>query len=288
MKRHLHRSIALSLTPAILLFSVFFLLPLAVVIYTSFFNWSLAELTFTGFENYREMVQERAFQKAVRNNLIWSAAVVFIHIPLATFVAILLSEKMRGWRVFRTVFFIPNMISWAALSLIFRNVIYNPQWGLLNSVLEGIGLESWTRPWLVDLNFALPAVIMSWMFNIGLWMVIIMAEIAAIPNGLYEAAQIDGANKLQQGRFITLPLLKNVIGTCMILSVSLGLVSFELIFLMTAGGPANETMNLAMHLYNKFTFTQFGYANSIAVFLIILGFVLMLVINRVFRVGERI
>ena len=126
------------------------------------------------------------------------------------------------------------------------------------------------------------------MFNIGLWMIIIMAEIAAIPDGLYEAAQIDGASRIQQSRYITLPLLRNVIGTCMILSVSIGLVSFELIFLMTEGGPANETLNLAMHLYNKFTFTQFGYANSIAVFLIALGFAMMLTINRLFRVGEQI
>ena len=288
MKRDLYRGIAISLTPAVLLFSIFFLLPLGAVLYTSFFDWSLAGLSFVGLENYREMFDERAFQKAVRNNLIWSAAVVLLHVPLATGVAILLSEKMRGWKVFRTLFFIPNMISWAALALIYRNVVYNPQWGLLNSVLGRVGLESWQRQWLADLDWALPAVIATWMFNIGLWMVIIMAEIAGIPDNLYEAAEIDGASRPQQVRHITLPLLRNVIGTCMILSVSIGLVSFEVIFLMTEGGPANETLNLAMHLYNKFTFTQFGYANAIGVFLIGLGFLLMTLINRTFRVGEQV
>ena len=288
MKRDLYRGIALSLAPAVLLFSIFFLLPLGAVIYTSFYDWNLSGLSFVGLENYREMFDERAFQKAVRNNLIWSAAVIFLHVPLATFAAILLSEKMTGWKVFRTLFFIPNMISWAALALIYRNVVYNPQWGLVNSVLERVGLESLQRQWLADLTWALPAVIATWMFNIGLWMVIIMAEIASIPGSLYEAAEIDGATRPQQVRHITLPLLRNVIGTCMILSVSIGLVSFEVIFLMTEGGPANETMNLAMHLYNKFTFTQFGYANAIGVFLIGLGFLLMTVLNRTFRVGEQV
>ncbi len=288
MKRDLYRGIALSLAPAVLLFSIFFLLPLGAVIYTSFYDWNLSGLSFVGLENYREMFDERAFQKAVRNNLIWSAAVIFLHVPLATFAAILLSEKMPGWKVFRTLFFIPNMISWAALALIYRNVVYNPQWGLVNSVLERVGLESLQRQWLADLTWALPAVIATWMFNIGLWMVIIMAEIASIPGSLYEAAEIDGATRPQQVRHITLPLLRNVIGTCMILSVSIGLVSFEVIFLMTEGGPANETMNLAMHLYNKFTFTQFGYANAIGVFLIGLGFLLMMILNRAFRVGEQV
>jgi raffinose/stachyose/melibiose transport system permease protein len=113
-----------------------------------------------------------------------------------------------------------------------------------------------------------------------------MAEIVSIPESLYEAASIDGANRWQQDLYITLPLLRNVIGTCMILAATLSLIYFEGIFLMTGGGPANATMNLPMLAYNQYSNFRWGYTNAIGLTILILGLIFILVIRTVFRVGE--
>ncbi|MEQ8656665.1 MAG: sugar ABC transporter permease [Hyphomicrobiales bacterium] len=285
MQRHFGFSIFLSLLPALLLFATFLALPFFTILVTSFFEWNARGLTFNGGANYLELWDSRSFTSAIRNTAIWVGAAVLLHVPLAVLVAIILSRRLRGWKVFRTLFFLPNIVSYSALAIVFLG-FYNARYGALNMVLADIGLEHLQTDWLFNFNTALYALIATWIFHVGLYMIIIMAEISSIPEDLYEAATIDGASEIDQDLKITLPLLRNVIGTCMILTVTQSLIYFEGIFLTTSGGPANATLNLSMATYRAFENFDWGEANAIGMHILTLGVVAIIVIRRLFRIGE--
>ncbi len=285
MQRHFGLSIFLSLLPALVLFALFLALPFFTILITSFFEWNARGLTFTWGANYLELWDSRGFVSALRNTAIWVGAAVFLHVPLAVLVAIILSRRLRGWKVFRTLFFLPNIVSYSALAIVFLG-FYNARYGALNMVLADIGLEHLQTDWLFNFNTALYALIATWVFHVGLYMIIIMAEISSIPDDLYEAATIDGATEIEQDFHITLPLLRNVIGTCMILTVTQSLIYFEGIFLTTGGGPANATMNLSMATYKAFENFDWGEANAIGMHILTFGVLAILVIRRLFRIGD--
>jgi raffinose/stachyose/melibiose transport system permease protein len=221
----------------------------------------------------------------MRVQTIWLAASTLVHVPLAVIVALILARKMPGWKVFRTVFFLPNIVSYAALAMVFV-AFYNARYGMLNESLSGIGLSELRQDWLFTPSTALAAIIATWLFHVGLFTVIIMAEIASIPESLYEAATVDGAKAWQRDLFITLPLLRTVIGTCMILAATMSLIYFEGIFLMTGGGPADATLNLPMFAYRHYSQFNWGYANAIGVIILLMGVLAILTIRRVFRGRE--
>ena len=279
-------AIFLSLAPALALFAVFLAGPFLTIVVTSFFDWSAAGLSYAGFANYLELWDSRSFVSALRNTGIWVAAAVLLHVPLATVAALILSRRLRGWKVFRTLFFLPNIVSYSALAIVFLG-FYNARYGALNVFLTDLGLETWTRDWLFDYRLALYALIATWIFHVGLYMIIIMAEIASIPEDIYEAAVLDGASELTQDLKLTLSLLRNVIGTCMILTITQSLVYFEGIFLITKGGPANATLNLSMATYRSFETFEWGEANAIGVHIVVFGIAAILLVRRLFRIGER-
>lgn len=286
MTKNFRKHIYLSILPAAVMFTVFMVIPIVIIFVTSFFQWDARGLVFNGLGNYERLLKDRAFKDALRNTAIWMAAATLLHIPFAALVAIILSKKLRGWKIFRTLFFLPNIVSYAALSIVFL-AFYNARYGLLNSALGSIGLEHLQSDWLFQRDTALPALILTWVFQIGLYMIIIMAEIVSIPDSIYEAAQIDGASHLQQDFFITLPLLRNVLGTCMILSATRSLIYFEGILLMTNGGPMNATLNLPMFAYKEYSNYHYGYTNTIGFVILIFGLITIVVIRRLFRIGER-
>lgn len=286
MPQNIRLAIFLSLLPALVLFVTFLAIPFLAIVTTSFFQWDASGLTFNAGANYAELWDSRGFTSAMRNTAIWVAAGVFLHVPMAVVLAMILSRRVRGWKVFRTLFFLPNIVSFSALAIVFLN-FYNARYGALNMALRDLGLEGWARDWLFDYNTALYALIAAWLFHVGLYMIIVMAEIAAIPEDIYDQAIIDGASELQQDIHLTLPLLRNVIGTCMILTVTQSLIYFEGIFLTTKGGPANATLNLSMATYRDFSEFEWGQANTIGVHIVILGVVAIVAIRRIFRVGER-
>jgi raffinose/stachyose/melibiose transport system permease protein len=285
LQKGLNRSIALSILPAAILFAVFFVVPIATLAWSSFTIWDLRQLRFNGFGNYVRMFQDDAFVRGVANTAIWVGVATMLHVPLGVYLAVVLSKKIRGWKLFRTFFFLPNVISLAAWAMMYRSV-FNQRFGLLNSALELIGLGAYTADWLAQTDTALFAIILSWFFNIGFYLIITMAEIASIPEQLYEAAKIDGATEAQQDRYITFPLLRKILGTCMVLAVSISLVGFEYVFLMTGGGPANRTMTLPLYVYRMYTIPQYGYSNTIGLATLLFGIIAMLLINRTFRMQE--
>lgn len=279
-------SIALALLPAIALFATFFVVPIGLLIVTSFFDWGSQGMFFNGIDNYVRLAGDRAFHNALRNQGIWMAVALFVHVPLAVFVALLLSRKMPGWKVFRTLFFMPNIVSFAALAMVFT-AFYNARYGMLNEALTLVGLEQWRTDWLSTTRTALAAIIATWLFHVGLFMVIILAEIVSIPTSLHEAAAVDGAKAWQRDVYVTLPMLRRVIGTCMVLTATISLIYFEGIFIMTGGGPADATLNLPMFAYRNFSQFNWGYTNAIGVVILTIGIVVMLSIRRAFGLGER-
>ena len=284
LNRSFKRNIYLSLLPAVVIFTVFMVIPILILIGTSFTRWRTSGITVAGLANYARLLNDPAFWKAVTNTGIWMGAAALIHVPLAVLVAMILSRKVRGWKLFRTLFFLPNIVSYASLAIVF-GAAYNPRYGVVNNALDALGFKR--QDFLFQTDTALAALILTWLFMVGLYMIIIMAEIVAIPDSLYEAASIDGATRTQQDVFITLPLLRNVVGTCVILAVTQSLIYFEGILLLTNGGPRNATLNLPMFAYQKYQLFEWGYANAIGVVIFILGLLSIALVWSLFRVGKR-
>jgi raffinose/stachyose/melibiose transport system permease protein len=283
MKNKKKLGVFLFILPAVIVFFIYFVYPIGFLLYTSFMAWDgVGSMSFTGLSNYERLIDDHVFHKSLMNTLIWGAAAVFIHIPLALLLAIILSYKVPGWKFFRTVFFFPNLISTLALSMMWL-FIYNGQFGLLNAALELVGLEALQRNWLGEISTAFPALIAHWLFYVGIFMVIFMAFIATIDKSIYEAAEIDGANIFQRELFITLPLLKPGIAAGVLLAITNTLKNFEAPFVMTNGGPVNETMVMALHIYRQMVNFNYGYANTLAIMLILAGGMMILVVQLVFR-----
>lgn len=278
----------LAVVPVLVFYFAFYLIPMGMTIITSFFDWSQIKMGgFAGFDNYKKLFHDSVFWTSVKNILIWIAIAVFIHIPMSLLVALLLSAKMKGWKVLRTLYFIPQIISSVAWAAIFMSV-YNPSYGLLNGILEAVGLEKVGRNWLFDPKTAWPAVICTWLFFIGMYSMIMLAELISIPDEILEAARIDGANRFQIARFIKVPLARLVIGTCMIMTVAGGIKCFDSLYIMTNGAPNYKTETLSLYLYQQYSYANFGYANTIGVFLLVLGIVIVSLVMKVLKTNEKI
>ena len=278
----------LAVVPVLVFYFAFYLIPMGMTIITSFFDWSQIKMGgFAGFDNYEKLFHDSVFWTSVKNILIWIAIAVFIHIPMSLLVALLLSAKMKGWKVLRTLYFIPQIISSVAWAAIFMSV-YNPSYGLLNGILEAVGLEKVGRNWLFDPKTAWPAVICTWLFFIGMYSMIMLAELISIPDESLEAARIDGANRFQIARFIKVPLARLVIGTCMIMTVAGGIKCFDSLYIMTNGAPNYKTETLSLYLYQQYSYANFGYANTIGVFLLVLGIVIVSLVMKVLKTNEKI
>ena len=185
------------LAPALILLAAFFILPVLYVVVVSFLKWNgLTAPTFKGLGNYAVLFADKAFRRSIMNNIIWALVSACIQVPLALLMALILSRRPKGWKFFRTVYFFPQVISGIALAMLWRG-IYNSDYGLLNGLLKAIGLGQYACDWLGGLNTALPAVLIYWVFYVGYYMVIMMADISTIDQSYYEAATIDGATPFQ-------------------------------------------------------------------------------------------
>ena len=276
------------IAPTVALFVLIYALPLVIVFVTSFTNYRLIDpnITFAGLDNYRRMFSDADFFLTLRNTIIWILIHCTLHVALGVLLALILYRRPRGWKVVRTAYMIPNIISSAAMGVIFINV-FNPQFGVINSVLNLVGLESLTRNWLMNPNTAFTSVTMIWLLFAGYTTTLVLAYALSIDESIIEAAKIDGASAFKLDFFIMLPLLKKMIGTTTVMAAAYMLRMFDLIFITTGGGPGRMTMNLPLLLFNVFRSEHnFGYANTIGVVIIVLGAICMIIINKVFKVNE--
>ena len=207
------------MAPALAVMFLFFVIPVIYVIVVSFLKWNgISEPAFNNLKNYALLMKDKSFSRSVINNIIWALVAGFIQVPLAMVMAIILSRKPKGWKFFRTVYFFPQVISGIALATLWR-AVYNAEHGLLNGLLRAIGLGATAKDWLGTIQTAFPAVLIYWIFYIGYYMVIMMADITTIDTAYYEAATIDGATDFQQAIYITIPLIKKTsLLTCVTLA----------------------------------------------------------------------
>ncbi len=280
--------IPLFLAPAIILFVIIYAIPLVMVVFTSLFDYRLTSnsMEFVGLENFVSLFQDAAFRQSFGNTIVWIFIQCILHVGLGLILALILYKRPVGWKFVRTAYMVPNIISNAAMGMIFLN-IFNPQFGVLNSILRKIGLESLTHNWLMETQTAFPSATMIWFLFAGYTTTLILAEALSVDGSILEAARIDGATDAQIDRLIMLPMLRKIIGTTAVMAATYMLQMFDLIYITTGGGPGTATSNLPLLLYQIFkSENNYGRSNAIGVVIIALGIVCMLIINRVFRVND--
>ncbi len=272
------------LAPALALMLLFFVIPVIYVAVVSLLKWNgITTPAFRNVQNYVLLFKDKAFTRSILNNVIWALVAGFIQVPLAMVMAIILSRKPKGWKFFRTVYFFPQVISGIALAMLWR-AVYNAETGLLNGLLTSVGLGHLACDWLGGLKTAFPAVLIYWIFYVGYYMVIMMADITTIDESYYEAATIDGATDFQQAIHITIPLIRRTsLLTCVTLASVMGLRQFEQVYMLTNGQPANTTSTIVLYMYKKLQDTNYGMASASAVILIIVGVIFIVCIRKLFE-----
>lgn len=263
------------LLPALAVYAAFVLVPIVTSFFFSTLDWQGVgkQYTFVGLRNFRELLGDPVFWKSLRNNLTLVVASLGTQLPLGLGLALLLNTPIRGVRLFRTIYFLPLLMSTVAVGILWTS-IYNPAFGVLNSLLAAVGLGHWQRGWLGEESTALWAVIATicWQFT-PFYMILFRAALMNIPEELYEAARIDGCAGWQLFRYITVPLLRGTIRTAALLSLIGSLKYFDLVFIMTGGGPNHATELMATYMYSQaFWRFRMGYASAIAVMLFLIAF----------------
>lgn len=272
------------LLPSLILYSLFVVIPILQSFHISLFKWDgIGPMTrFVGLDNYSVLLHDWIFWRALVNNLALIGFTLVTQLPPAILLAVLLTGKLHGRDFFRTVFFSPQVISAVATGYLFF-YIYEPTFGLLNEALRLLSLESLTRGWLGDpiLAFVAVLLVISWR-HIGFYMVLYMAAIESISEEIFEAAKIDGCNKRQLVWYITLPLLSNATKVAAVLAIVGSIKYFDLIWIMTAGGPYHATELLATYMYKEtFTGAHLGYGATIAFALFVIAFAASIIYMRV-------
>jgi raffinose/stachyose/melibiose transport system permease protein len=273
-------TIALFLLPALVLFLGMVLLPIAFGAYTSFFKWNgfvFPPTDFIGLDNFKQLLQDEIFRGDLKRGAILVGLSLVIQLPVALGLALLLNQQIRGRSVYRLVFFAPYVLSEVIAGVLF-SLIFSPETGLVNQSLERVGLDSLSHEWLADTNLVLYTLffVISWKY-FGFHMILYLAGRQNIPKELTEAAMTDGAGDWQVFRRITLPLLGPTIRISIFLSVIGAIQLFDMVYVLTRGGPVNSSETLAVTMYlDGFVKHKVGYASaiSVAMFLISLVFAL--------------
>ncbi|KRG15393.1 carbohydrate ABC transporter permease [Lederbergia galactosidilytica] len=276
-------AIILGILPAFALYVVFAIYPILQSFYYSLMDWNgFNEMTYVGFNNFKKLFADPLFWNSVKNNIYVVLASVLGQVPIALFFALLLNRKMKGAKLFRTIGFLPVVLSTVVISLTW-SLIYNSRNGLINEVLRSIGLDALAQNWLGDTKWTMGAVlvVVIWQF-VGLYLIIFLAALQNVPNEIMEAAKIDGASEWKRTWKITIPMIWDTILVAIILCISGSLKTFDLIYVMTNGGPAHSTDVMALYMFNEtFTKLQYGYGSAVSVFIFFFSLILIVIVNKV-------
>jgi raffinose/stachyose/melibiose transport system permease protein len=263
------RIIALFLTPAFIFYFLFIIFPIIQAIYVSFFQWKGfgAPTNFVGLENYTQILGDKYFIKGMINALMIVALSICVQLPLALALALMVGRRLPGRAFFRTVFFLPYVLSEVMAAIIWLGMFNpDPTRGFLNGLLVAINPAAQPVAWLGDLDIVMISIFMAltWKY-FGLHLLLFMAGLQNIPREVEEAAAIDGASTWQSIRYVTIPMMASTIRLVIYLSVLGALSVFGLIWVMTQGGPAHATETMATYMYKSgFVKFQFGYGSAVA------------------------
>jgi ABC-type sugar transport system permease subunit len=275
--------------PALILYLAFMVYPFFRSIYFSFTNWNgvTAVKEWIGLGNYRELLGDDLLWLSLRHNLIWVIIGTVAPIAIGMWLAILLWRRPKGFTLFRTIFFMPQVLSTVIIGIIW-NWIYNPVFGILNKALDAVGLEDISRGWLGDPDIALYAVLVAAIWaTIGFVFVIFLAGLQNVSKDLLEAATIDGANAWQRFWNVTVPQMANVINVVVALLLIGGFNVFDVVFVMTQGGPANATEVIATYTYKEaFTQNHVGYASTLALVMTVISLIASVAFIRLRERGD--
>lgn len=263
------------LAPALIVFSIFVLWPLLDSFRYSFTNWNgfNPNYKFIGFDNFAKIFSDPNFFTAIINTAIWMVAALVFPTLLGFALALLLNTGMRGASIFKSIFYLPICLSAVIVGQIWI-WIYQPDWGLLNTTITHLfGLQSFNFAWLAEPSTALASVILAWSWQqTGLAMVIFLAGLTSIPRDLLEAADIDGVSRFKQTLHIVVPMLRPATIVVIALSVINSLKGFDILYIMTGGGPFHSSNTLAFFMYEEsFKKYRMGYGSAIAVVLFLIA-----------------
>ena len=266
-------SVAVFLAPPLLLYGAAVLLPIGQSLVLSLFSWDgITDMQFVGLDNYRFMLTEDpVFWRTFLNQLGYLTICLVLQLGGGLVVASLLASLTRGREVIKVMYLLPAVISTVAIAFLFNRIYGMHPLGLVNGLLGAVGLDDLQRPWLSDVHTVLVAVSApeGWRF-IGIYMVIIYAALIAVPRELEEAASLDGANAWQIFRNIRFPYIRPVWLTTTIMATTYALRGFDIPYLLTNGGPGQSSELVTTYMYKTaFTSTNYGYASTLAVFIVV-------------------
>jgi multiple sugar transport system permease protein len=289
MKNFFHRDgpwVAILLTPNLLIFLTFIIFPIVATIIIGFMDWDLlGAITWVGFENYIDLFKDITFWKVTRNTLYFTFVSVPVCLVIAFSVAVLLDSKIYFVKLWRAIYFLPVISSMVVVAIIW-NWLYNPEFGLVNFLL---GLFKIRGPaWLADTKWAMPAIIITNIWkNMGYNMMLFLAGLQSISNTYYEVAELDGANFCQKIWHVTIPMISFTTFFVVITSIIGSFQAFDLIQMMTDGGPARSTSVMVHYLYqNAFMYFKMGYASAQALILTLVVFFMTLIQFKFVKVND--
>jgi ABC-type sugar transport system permease subunit len=261
----------LFILPNYLIYTIFVLIPVIYTIYLGFTDYNLMnDPKWIGIQNYLQIFQDENFITALVNTFYFSMFTIFPSMALGLIVAVLLNTKLlKGKPFFRACYYMPNIISMVAASMVWL-WIYDPGHGLLNNILMALKME--TKDWLFDPFLAMPSIIVVNIWNaLGYNMIIYLAGLQGIPDYLYEAATVDGASKIRQFFTITIPMIKPITFFLFVMACIKSFQVFDQVFIMTNGGPVNATTTIVHQIYqNAFQYNKMGYASGMALILLLI------------------
>ncbi|UFT98679.1 sugar ABC transporter permease [Radiobacillus kanasensis] len=274
--------IFLFLTPAFLISGVFLYYPFFENVVQSFYKTDgFFNSTFIGFGNYIRLFQDEVAIGSTLNSLELMLYVAIFQVGIALVLAIMVDSIKHGAAFYRTTFFFPIVISGAAIGLLFT-LIYNHRNGLLNEILVSLGFERIL--WLTEQSSLYMVAIPTVWNYVGFYFVILLTAIGKIPNDYYEAAKLEGITGFQRMTKLTLPLIVSDMKTCLVLAITGSLKIFELVYIITGGGPARSSEVLGTYMYQKaFEDSAIGYGATLAVLMVVIGLTLAFITNKLLK-----
>ena len=277
------------IAPAAILFIIFFVVPNLASFVLGFTDWSLYDfnnIKFNGLENFRRLFSEKTFAIAIKNTFYFAIVTVLIKNVFGFLMALIVKKTSKFNTLLRAVVFLPMTISVMVVAIIFVS-IYNPTNGIINEGLRAIGLDSLTRDWLFDARYSMNSIcLMDIWQGTGFTMCVMISGLQAIPTDYYEAAKIDGADKWQQLRYVTLPLLISSITISLVFNIISGFKVFAQVYSTTNGGPADSTHVLGTFLFKSFGNGFLGYSAAVGLFTTVLIVALSMTLLAILRKRE--